>query len=75
MKLPPEVIADSREALSLNRARSAFERGYLTRLLRSTGGNITHAARLAERNRTDFYRLLHRHTLDPQRFKKAGQYS
>jgi two-component system response regulator GlrR len=34
-----------------------------------TNGNVTHAARLAQRNRTEFYKLLHRHHLQPSEFK------
>jgi len=54
---------------SFDEARSDFERDYLVRLLRLTRGSVTHAARLAKRNRTEFYRLLHRHHLDPTQFK------
>src|SRR5207302_9767756 len=39
-------------------ARKQFERDYLVRLLKITGGNVTQAATLAKRNRTEFYKLL-----------------
>ena len=55
----------------LNQARRAFERDYLVRILRMTQGNVTHAARLAGRNRTEFYRLLERHSLSPGMFKPS----
>jgi two-component system response regulator GlrR len=54
---------------SFDEARRAFELEYLTQLLRMTGGNVTQAARLAKRNRSDFYSLLGRHELDPAAFK------
>ena len=54
---------------SLDQARREFERDYLVRILRMTQGNVTHAARLAGRNRTEFYRLLERHSLSPGMFK------
>ncbi|HET6655342.1 MAG TPA: sigma 54-interacting transcriptional regulator [Gammaproteobacteria bacterium] len=54
---------------SLTEARDQFERDYLTQLLRITAGNVSQAARMAGRNRTEFYKLLHRHHLDPQRFR------
>jgi two-component system, NtrC family, response regulator GlrR len=54
---------------SLEQARSAFERDYLVRILRITGGSVTQAARLAQRNRTEFYKLLERHRLEPKMFK------
>jgi two-component system response regulator GlrR len=56
---------------SLDQARRAFERDYLVRILKITGGNVTKAARLAGRNRTEFYRLLERHSLEPGVFKAA----
>jgi len=55
--------------LSLNLARERFEHDYLVRMLNLTQGNISLAARLAERNRTEFYNLLKRHGLDPARFR------
>ena len=53
----------------LDEARKAFERDYLVRILKITSGNVTRAARLAGRNRTEFYRLLERHALAPAMFK------
>ena len=53
----------------LDQARRDFERDYLVRVLGMTQGNVTRAARLAGRNRTEFYRLLGRHSLTPAMFK------
>jgi two-component system response regulator GlrR len=50
-------------------AREEFTRNYLIELMRMSGGNVTKAARLARRNRTDFYRLLAKHRLDATAFK------
>jgi two-component system response regulator GlrR len=55
----------------LDEARRAFERDYLARILKITAGNVTQAARLAGRNRTEFYRLLDRHALEPGMFKPS----
>jgi len=52
-------------------ARKQFERDYLVRLLKITGGNVTQAATLAKRNRTEFYKLLQRHRLEPGTFKSS----
>jgi two-component system response regulator GlrR len=57
------------EFASFEDARKRFERDYLTQLLKITEGNVTQAARLAKRNRTEFYKLLGRHQLDPKLFK------
>ncbi|MGB0722250.1 MAG: sigma-54-dependent transcriptional regulator [Gammaproteobacteria bacterium] len=46
-----------------------FERQYLVRLLSMTGGNVSRAARLAGRNRTDFYNILRRHDLEAAAFR------
>jgi two-component system response regulator GlrR len=56
-------------ALSLAEKREQFERDYLVQLLRTTLGNVSHAARLAQRNRTEFYKLLRRHGLKPKEFR------
>jgi len=57
------------EILPLTEAKRSFERNYLLKLLHLTNGNVTQAARLANRNRTEFYKLLHRHHLEPAQFK------
>ena len=51
-------------------ARNQFELNYLRKLLQNTKGNVTHAARMAGRNRTEFYKLLSRHELDANDFKE-----
>ena len=60
---------DNTMMVSLDEARRAFEHDYLVRLLRTTDGNVTQAARMAQRNRTEFYKLLQRHNLTPSLFK------
>jgi len=65
--------ADDAALVPLEAARRAFERDYLARVLKITGGNVTHAARLSGRNRTEFYRLLARNSLDPSMFKRSAQ--
>jgi two-component system response regulator GlrR len=57
------------EVLSFAQARERFERDYLVGLLKMTDGNVADAARLADRNRTEFYRLLQKHGLTPGRFR------
>ena len=55
--------------LSFSDARDEFTRNYLSQILQITIGNVSQAARLAKRNRTDFYKLLARHDLNPEQFK------
>jgi two-component system response regulator GlrR len=52
-------------------ARDEFTRNYLSQLLQITSGNVSQAARLAKRNRTDFYKLLGRHQLNSEHFKSS----
>ena len=65
----------SEKLQSLNEARDQFEHDYLIRLLNLTAGNIALAARLADRNRSEFYKLLDRHGLDPEQFRKVSPVS
>ncbi len=59
---------------SFKEAKNDFERQYLTQLLQMVNGNVTQAARLAKRNRTEFYKLLKRHLIEPSHFKKKIQF-
>jgi two-component system, NtrC family, response regulator GlrR len=70
LTLAEQAIQNQQTGLaSFEDARKKFEREYLTRLLKITEGNVTQAARLAKRNRTEFYKLLQRHQLEPRLFK------
>ena len=74
----PEALV--REALtvedqylpSLSEARQQFEHDYLVKVLRLTNGSVAEAALLAQRNRTDFYKLLKRQNINPERFKEQS---
>lgn len=61
------------EILSFAEAKSRFEKDYLCRILQIAEGKVSQAARLAKRNRTEFYKLLHRHGLDPALFKSSRE--
>ena len=50
-------------------ARKNFEQQYLINLLKATHGNVTQSARIAGRNRTEFYKILERYHIDPALFK------
>ncbi|MFC5301253.1 sigma 54-interacting transcriptional regulator [Azospira restricta] len=60
------------EVLSYAEAKLRFERDYLVQLLKLTDGNVSDAARLADRNRTELYRLLQKHDLVPAHFRGDG---
>jgi two-component system response regulator GlrR len=72
--IPVELVQQSlggtqNKLPSFDEARDEFTRSYLSQILQITGGNVSQAARLAKRNRTDFYKLLSRHQLTPEDFK------
>jgi two-component system response regulator GlrR len=54
---------------SFVQARDKFERDYLAKLLKITAGNVSQAAKIAQRNRTEFYKLLNRHHLSAEAFR------
>lgn len=75
--IPPSLIQSALrdepvKMPSLKEAKARFERDYILKLMQITGGNVSQAARLAKRNRTEFYKLLHRHNVDPATFKMAA---
>jgi DNA-binding NtrC family response regulator len=51
---------------------AAFEREYLTGLLRASAGDVSRAAREARIPRGTFYRLLKKHDIDPAAFRGHG---
>jgi len=57
------------EIMTYAEAKARFEHDYLVQLLKICDGSVTEAARLAGRNRTEFYRLLQRHALSAALFK------
>lgn len=70
--LPKSVRNEKSGIPAFVEARKRFEVDYLTQLLKITNGNVSQAAILAKRNRTEFYKLLNRHQLDPSLFKLPG---
>jgi DNA-binding NtrC family response regulator len=61
--------ASFREAKAM--AVSRFEREYLVRLLRASGGNISQAARTAKKHRRAFWELLRKHGIQPAEYQDA----
>jgi two-component system response regulator GlrR len=65
------IKQDQKKIAPFAEARRQFEQQYLIQLLQTTRGNVTQAARIAHRNRTDFYKLLNRHHIVPSLFKEG----
>lgn len=75
--IPPAIVEEAidlktENVQSFSEARREFERDFLIRLLKLSEGNVTKAAKKAKRNRTDFYKLLNRHKIEPALFKKQA---
>jgi two-component system response regulator GlrR len=62
--------SDSTRIPSYDDARDEFSHDYLVKNLQSTAGNVSKSARLAKRNRTDFYKLLSRYRVLAEDFKR-----
>jgi two-component system response regulator GlrR len=74
--IPAELVrralrTKSSELLSFAAARDKFEKKYLNDLLVLTDGNVAQAARMADRSRSDFYKLLKKHDVDPELFRET----
>ncbi len=54
---------------TLKEAKQTFERGYLLSVLRITHGHVANAAKIAGRNRTEFYKLLNQYNIEPATFR------
>jgi len=54
---------------SFREAKRAFEHEYVTRVLRLCAGNISRAARIARKDRKDFYDVMRRNSINPQDFR------
>jgi two-component system response regulator GlrR len=63
------LSSDSAEIPSFKEAKRAFETRYVCGLLRRCNGNISRAARLAKKDRKDFYDVIRRTGVDPSQFR------
>jgi len=63
------LATDLDEVPSFKDAKRAFETRYVEVLLRRCGGNISRAARMAKKDRKDFYDVIRRTGIDPGQFR------
>ncbi len=63
------LSADGDDVPSFKEAKRAFETRYVVGLLRRCGGNISRAARLAKKDRKDFYDVIRRTGVNPGDFR------
>jgi two-component system response regulator GlrR len=63
------LARDADDVPSFKDAKRAFETRYVTGLLRRCDGNISRAARMAKKDRKDFYDVIRRTGVDPSDFR------
>jgi two-component system response regulator GlrR len=68
--LPAGTGSPEEQIKPLKEARDDFEKSYLIQLLDITRGNVSKAADLAGKYRSDFYNLLKKYVISPIDFKK-----
>jgi hypothetical protein len=70
-ELPPRVRLVADESFRAAKARivTDFERQYLKRMLRHHQGNISKAARAAEKNRRAFWQLMRKHEIAAEPYR------
>jgi two-component system response regulator GlrR len=72
LSLVKKVLQDKpSEFITLKEAKQEFEKNYLIGILRVTSGHVANAAKIAGRNRTEFYKLLNQHGIDPAEFRNT----
>jgi len=57
------------DVASFRDAKRKFERDYVARVLRLCKGNISRAARIAKKDRKDFYDVMRRNQINPAEFR------
>lgn len=70
-EVPPDAAPAGSASFQVAKARAVeiFERDYIERLLARHGGNITHAADAAAKNRRAFWQLIRKHGIDSAKFR------
>ncbi len=64
------VPVSSNKFQSFREAKREFEKEYISQVLRICQGNISQAARLAKKDRKDFYDVMKKYGIQPEAFRK-----
>ena len=70
--LLPPVDARQDGFPSFKEAKERFEREYVMKTLEMNRGNVSQAARLAQKDRKDFYAVMKKHNIDPDVYRGNG---
>jgi two-component system response regulator GlrR len=63
----------SKQMKTLKQAKLEFEKNYLVGILKMSSGHVANAAKIAGRNRTEFYKLLNLHNIEPAKFRNKSK--
>lgn len=63
----------SKQMKTLKQAKLEFEKNYLIGILKISSGHVANAAKIAGRNRTEFYKLLNLHNIEPAKFRSKSK--
>ncbi len=63
----------NKQMKTLKEAKSEFEKNYLIGVLKMSAGHVSNAAKIAGRNRTEFYKLLGVHGIEPVKFRNKNK--
>lgn len=63
----------SKQMKTLKQAKLEFEKNYLIGVLKISSGHVANAAKIAGRNRTEFYKLLNLHNIEPAKFRSKSK--
>ena len=63
----------NKQMKTLKEAKSEFEKNYLIGVLKMSAGHVANAAKMAGRNRTEFYKLLAVHSIEPGKFRNKNK--
>jgi len=63
----------SRQMKTLKEAKLEFEKNYLIGVLKMSGGHVSNAAKISGRNRTEFYKILNLHSIEPGKFRSKSK--
>ena len=69
---PPRPAGEESFRAAKTRVVEDFERAYIEHLLASNGGNVTHAARAAKKNRRAFFELMRKYGIDSDPFRSGA---
>lgn len=63
----------SKQMKTLKQAKLEFEKNYLIGILKISSGHVANAAKIAGRNRTELYKLLNLHNIEPAKFRSKSK--